>query len=232
MNLFYLPDIPQGAIHLDREESHHVVRVLRMSAGQNIDLTDGQGFFYKARIVKADAKKCEFEILEKRESKKRNFHVHIAIAPTKNADRIEWFVEKATEVGIDQISLVLCKNSERKVINHERIEKVAISAMKQSQQAWLPHISELTPFNEIVSLPADQKFIAYVDTENQKHLQSVAAKGKKYLILIGPEGDFTQEELSLAMNRGFDKVSLGINRLRTETAGLTACQMLNFIQLI
>lgn len=200
-----------------------------MTEGQNLDLTDGRGFFYVAKITKADPKKSAFEILEKRQGTKRDFHIHIAIAPTKNADRIEWFIEKATEIGIDQISFMLCKNSERKVINHERLEKVAISAMKQSQQAWLPQLSPMTPFKEIISAQADQKFIAYVDSENPKHLKTAATRGKKYTVLIGPEGDFSKEELSQAMNLGFEKVSLGQNRLRTETAGLVAVQILNLI---
>jgi 16S rRNA (uracil1498-N3)-methyltransferase len=232
VNLFYQPNIPQGIHHLDREESHHVVRVLRMTEGQNLDLTDGQGFFYNAKITKADPKKCEFEIIEKRSILKKRFHIHIAIAPTKNADRIEWFIEKATEVGVDQISFMLCKNSERKVINHERLEKVAVSAMKQSQQAWLPRLSQMIPFKEILSSSVDQKFIAFVDASNTKHLQAIASPKKNYLILIGPEGDFSKDELELAQQNGFEKVGLGVNRLRTETAGLVAVQILNFVQAI
>ncbi|MGC4022671.1 MAG: 16S rRNA (uracil(1498)-N(3))-methyltransferase [Cyclobacteriaceae bacterium] len=230
MNLFYQPEIPQGVHHLDREESHHAIRVLRMNEGQSIELTDGKGSFYVAKISKADPKKCEFEILENKPAQRDYFHIHIAIAPTKNADRIEWFVEKATEIGVDQISFMLCKNSERKVINHERVEKVAISAMKQSQQAWLPKISEIIPFKEIFSKPADQKFIAYVDSTNPTHLKQIAKPKKNYLILVGPEGDFSKEELELALENGFEKVSLGQNRLRTETAGLAAVQVLNLIQ--
>jgi len=200
-----------------------------MSEGQNLDLTDGRGFFYVARITKADPKKCEFEIIKKKEGAKRNFHIHIAIAPTKNADRIEWFIEKATEIGIDQISFMLCRNSERKVINQERIEKIAISAMKQSQQSWLPRLSQMIPFKEILSSQADQRFIAYVDSDNPKHLKDSISSGEKYLVLIGPEGDFSKEELAQAMNSGFEKVSLGVNRLRTETAGLAAVHILNLL---
>ncbi|MBS1681137.1 MAG: 16S rRNA (uracil(1498)-N(3))-methyltransferase [Bacteroidetes bacterium] len=229
MNLFFQPGISQGIHHLDREESHHAIRVLRMSEGQQLHLTDGLGTFYVARITKPDPKKCEFEITENKLAKPKKFHIHIAIAPTKNADRIEWFVEKATEIGVDQISFMLCKNSERKVINHERIEKVAISAMKQSQQAWLPKIRKMTPFKEVMSFSANQKMIAYVDSSNPKHLHSVAKPEKRYLVLIGPEGDFAKEELELALQNGFEKVSLGQNRLRTETAGLASCHILNLI---
>lgn len=231
MNLFYQSSIPQGVHHLDREESHHAIRVLRMDKGQALELTDGKGSFYVAKIVTADPKKCAFEITEKKQVAKRDFQIHIAIAPTKNADRIEWFIEKATEIGVDQISFMLCKNSERKSINFDRLEKVAVSAMKQSRQAWLPRLSELTPFKEILAVSADQKFIAYVDASNPKHLNSISMPKKNYLVLVGPEGDFSKEELELAEKTGFEKVSLGPNRLRTETAGLVAVQSLNFIQM-
>lgn len=230
MNLFYQPNISQGIHHLDREESHHAIRVLRLDKAQSLNLTDGQGSFYIAKIVKADPKKCEFEITEKKQVAKRDFHIHIAIAPTKNADRMEWFIEKATEIGVDQISFMLCKNSERKSINFERLEKVAVSAMKQSQQAWLPHLSEMTSLKEILTASGDQKFIAHVDGSNPRQLQSIAKPKKNYLVLIGPEGDFSKEELEVAEKTGFEKVSLGPNRLRTETAGLVAVQNLNFIQ--
>ena len=229
MNLFYQPGIIEGITYLDAEESRHAVRVLRMSEGDQLDLTDGKGFFYSAKIKKADSKKCEFEILDKIGIPKRNFYIHITIAPTKNADRIEWFVEKAIEIGVDEISFILCKNSERKAINMERIEKIAVSAMKQSQQAWLPKINSIIPFKEILASKEDQRFIAYVDATNPNHLQSVAQKNKKYLMLIGPEGDFSKEELEQALQNGFEKVSLGPNRLRTETAGLAAVQILGLI---
>ncbi|HTH54518.1 MAG TPA: 16S rRNA (uracil(1498)-N(3))-methyltransferase [Cyclobacteriaceae bacterium] len=231
MNLFYQPNIPQGLHHLDREESHHAIRVLRMEKEQALELTDGRGSFYVAKIVKADPKKCEFEIIERRETKKRDFRIHIAIAPTKNADRIEWFIEKATEIGIDQISFMLCKNSERRSINFDRLEKVAVSAMKQSQQAWLPAMSELISFKEVLLGAADQRFIAHVDSSNATYLHSIAKPKKNYLVLIGPEGDFSNDELEQAKKSNFEKVSLGSNRLRTETAGLAACSALNQINL-
>ena len=224
--MFYQPGIPEGINYLDAEESRHAVRVLRMSEGDQLKLTDGKGFFYSARITKADSKKCQFEILDRKETPKRNFHIHLAIAPTKNADRIEWFVEKVTEIGIDEISFILCKNSERKVINTDRVEKIAVSAMKQSQQALLPKLNEIIPFKKIVEAKADQKFIGFVDSANPLHLKTITKPGKKYLTLIGPEGDFSNEELELAIKNGFEKVSLGTNRLRTETAGIVAVQIL------
>ncbi len=229
MNLFYQPGIQEGITHLDAEESRHAVRVLRMSEGDQLTLTDGKGFFYSTKITKADPKKCQFEILNMEEAPRRNFHIHIAIAPTKNADRIEWFVEKSTEIGIDEISFILCKNSERKIINAERVEKIAVSAMKQSQQALLPKLNELVPFKKIVEVKADQKFIGFVDSSNPSHLKTFAKPRKKYLMLIGPEGDFSKDELEHAIQNGFEKVSLGINRLRTETAGLVAVQVLAFV---
>src|SRR6478736_505969 len=197
-----------------------------MIEGDHLSLTDGKGFFYSAKITKADSKKCQFEIFDKKEIPKRNFHIHVAIAPTKNADRIEWFVKKATEIGIDEISFILCKNSERKVINADRIEKIAVSAMKQSQQALLPKLNEIVPFKKIVEAKANQKFIGFVDSSNPTHLKTLAQPGKKYLMLVGPEGDFSKDELELAIKNSFEKISLGSNRLRTETAGLVAVQVL------
>jgi 16S rRNA (uracil1498-N3)-methyltransferase len=229
LNLFYQSKINEGVLNLDAEESRHAIKVLRMVKGDALHLTDGKGFFYTAKITEAEAKKCSFEIIDKKQSTKRDYQIHIAIAPTKNADRIEWFVEKATEIGVDEIRFMLCKNSERKNINLERIEKIVVSAMKQSGQAWLPKVSPLVPFKEVLKYQASQKFIAFVDEKNPNHLRSMAKPNGNYLVLIGPEGDFSQEELNLALENNFKKVSLGNNRLRTETAGLVACQILNLI---
>jgi len=229
LNLFYQPDLPAGTLYLDEDESRHAIKVLRLEAGDLLDVTDGKGFLYKSRIVKADQKKCCFEVIGKIVQNKKNYSIHIAIAPTKNADRIEWFVEKAVELGVDQISFVLCQKSERKNINIERVKKVAISAMKQSQQSTLPILSPLLPFKHVINSKADQNFIAYVDQENPDHLKDKIIKSKSYLILIGPEGDFAEEELEFAFQNDFRRVSLGPNRLRTETAGLAACHILNLI---
>ncbi len=202
-----------------------------MQTGDTIELTDGHGFLYHALISKADPKKCEFTIAEKREIPSRDFTIAIAIAPTKNMDRTEWFVEKAVEIGIDKIHLLLCKNSERKSVNQERLHKIAVSAMKQSGQARLPHITEMIPFKEVMSHEAAQKFICYVDINNPDQLKALAKSKQSYLVLIGPEGDFNKDEIHMANEHGFKKVSLGPNRLRTETAALTACQILNFVNL-
>lgn len=229
MSLFYLPTISAGVNHLDEEESRHVIKVLRMEPGDEFTITDGKGFFYQARITSIQAKKCAFEILEKKQIPQKDFSIHIAIAPTKNNDRIEWFVEKAIEIGIDEISFVLCQNSERKTFNLARIEKIAVSALKQSQQAWLPKLNSIKPFKELIQDRADQKFIGYVDEHNPVSLKSLALPQKKYLVLIGPEGDFSKEELDNSIVNGFKKISLGGNRLRTETAGLVACHTLQII---
>jgi len=202
-----------------------------MNRGDSLDLTDGHGFFYRATINDANPKKCTFDIIEKKEIPSRDFSISIAIAPTKNIDRTEWFIEKAVEIGIEKIQLLQCKNSERKHVNHERLVKIAISAMKQSGQARLPIISEMIPFQKIISHTALQKFICYVDADNPNQLKSLARPEQSYLVLIGPEGDFSKEEIQMATDVEFKKVSLGPNRLRTETAALTACQLLNFINL-
>jgi 16S rRNA (uracil1498-N3)-methyltransferase len=200
-----------------------------MVPGDELTITDGKGILYLARITSSDIKKCAFEILNKKKLLRKNYNIHIAIAPTKNADRMEWFVEKAIEIGIDEISFVHCQNSERKAINLERIEKIAISALKQSQQAWLPKLNATQSFNEILNNSADQKFIAVVDSTNPVHLKSLAIARKKYCVLIGPEGDFSSSELASALQHDYLKISLGSNRLRTETAGLVACHSLQLV---
>ncbi len=200
-----------------------------MSPGDDIQITDGQGVFYQAQIVSIDSKKCVFKINAHEKIPAKNFRIHIAIAPTKNTDRIEWFVEKAVEIGVHEISFILCKNSERKVLNLDRIEKIAVSAMKQSQQPWMPILHPLQSLRDILTQPADEKFICYVDSTNPIHLKAIAKPNKNYLVLIGPEGDFANEELNAALQAGFEKVSLGENRLRTETAGLVASQAFQFV---
>lgn len=229
MNLFYQPLIPTGVHYLDAEESRHCVKVLRKRSGEELRLTDGKGSFYSATIVKADPQQCTFQIAKQEEVASLPYSIHIAMSPTKNADRIEWFIEKATEFGIDEISLLDCEHTERSFIKKERLDKVAISAMKQSLKARIPVIHELRKFSAIIELSAQQKFIAFVDQTNPHHLQQLASANQHYLVLIGPEGDFSKDELTLALQNGFQKVSLGNSRLRTETAGLAACHILNLI---
>jgi len=199
--------------------------------GDHLELTDGAGFLYRAFISDADSKNCSFTILEKKEIPVRDFSISMAIAPTKNMDRTEWFVEKAVEIGVEQIHFVSCKNSERKTVNLDRLTKIAVSAMKQSGQARLPYLTDMIPFKEILLHNASQKFICYVDATNPDQLKTVASPKMSYLVLIGPEGDFSKEEIQMATEQGFKKVSLGPHRLRTETAALTACQILNFVNL-
>lgn len=229
MQLFFQPDLSENHCWLTEDESKHCVKVLRKREGEVIAVTDGNGFFYDCIITKANIQRCEFEIQEKRAEAKKSFRIHLAIAPTKNPDRLEWLIEKATELGIDEITLIDCDHSERSFIKAERLLKVAISAMKQSQKASLPIINPLNSFSSILENTADQKFIAYVDYSNPKHLLHEAIKKRSYLICIGPEGDFSKEELESAMSKGFVKVSLGDSRLRTETAGIAACCLLNAI---
>ncbi len=231
MNLFYQPAIPEGVLYLDADESRHCIKVLRKRAGDVISVTDGRGFFYEAVITKADAGQCSFEIRTQIPAPEKDFFIHIAVSPTKNADRIEWFVEKATEFGIDKISLMDCKNTERSFIKTDRLNKVAISAMKQSLKSLVPVISDqLLQFTEVVEHCQEQeKYIAFVDASNPLHLRDVVKPGTSYCVLIGPEGDFSPEELRTALESGFKKVSLGPSRLRTETAAVAACHLLNLV---
>ncbi|MBK6264243.1 16S rRNA (uracil(1498)-N(3))-methyltransferase [Marivirga sp. S37H4] len=230
MILFYQPLLPEVQ-YLDLEESKHCIKVLRQQQGDIIELIDGKGNFYKSRITEAHHKKCQFEILEIRKEKKMPFHRHIAISPTKNLDRMEWFVEKAVEFGVDAISFLNCDHSERKVLKLERLEKKAISAMKQSMKASLPHLNSLLSFNEFVTQQeAALKCLAYVDFENPVHLKDKLSLQQNTLILIGPEGDFSEREVEKAKASGFEIVSLGESRLRTETAGIAAVHLMNLYQ--
>ncbi len=229
--LFYQPRIQEGVLYLDPDESRHCVKVLRKRSGNDITLTDGKGFFYEAVITGADPAKCSFEIRGQSASPRKNYFIHIAIAPTKNADRMEWFVEKVTELGVDTITIIESKNTERSFIKTDRLRKVAISAMKQSMKAVLPSIEDgVVPFaSAVAACQENEKCVAFVDPANPVHLKDAAKPGSSYCVLIGPEGDFSHEELKMALDHGFKKVSLGASRLRTETAGMAACHILNLI---
>ncbi len=229
MQLFYVPNISGTEIILDETESKHAVRVLRLQNGNRVQVIDGKGGFYESEIADANQKKCRLSIINsKLEFGKKDFHLHIAIAPTKNIDRFEWFLEKATEIGIDEITPLLTSHSERKTVNPERLEKILASAMKQSLKAYLPKLNDLTTFKElVVSNKTGNKYIAYCDEVQKIHLKDLVIKGKDTLILIGPEGDFSPREIQLALENGFSVVSLGKARLRTETAGIVACHIVN-----
>lgn len=230
VNLFYQPLIPEGIHYLDSVESKHCVKVLRKRSGDLIQVTDGKGLFYHARITKPDASQCAFDIEESVAEPPRNYTIHIAIAPTKNIDRVEWFVEKAVEIGIDTITFIHCEHSERSHLKIDRLQKIAIGALKQSLKSTLPFISGPVEFSEIVHhANASVKFIAFVERENPCLLKNSAEPNSDYLVLIGPEGDFSPRELSMAVENKYTKVSLGQSRLRTETAGIVACHVLHIL---
>ncbi len=233
MHLFYTPDITTDIYTLNEEESKHCVRVLRLNEGDKIQLIDGVGGFYEAEITDNNPKRCSVKIIHhKKELGKRNWQLHIAIAPTKNMDRLEWFIEKATEIGIDEVSLIDSKNSERTIVKTERIQKVAISAIKQSLKGYLPKINEVVDYKKFIALTKDfkgEKFIAHCQSTGLPHIKKLYSPKQNALILIGPEGDFTMEEVKFALQNGFKEISLGESRLRTETAALYACAALNVL---
>ncbi len=228
--IFFAPDI-SSTNELPTDEGQHCIKVLRKKVGDEILIADGKGFFYDAVITLANAKHCEVEIINKMETGKQwNFNLQMAFAPTKNIDRIEWFAEKATEIGIDHLSPILCRNSERKDIKPQRIERILVSAMKQSQKAILPLLDEMEPFASFVKKDFEgRKFIAHCYEGEKWLLNSVYRKGENALILIGPEGDFSQEEVQMAIDNGFEPISLGESRLRTETAALVACNTIHIL---
>lgn len=224
MNLFYIPGISDNPIRLDETESGHAVRVLRLKENDPVVVIDGKGGWFEAVIEQAHPKKCLIRIVSRRETEARPFGLHLAVAPTKNIDRFEWMLEKCTEIGVDEITPLLCRFSERKNVNLARLEKIAVAAMKQSLKATLPKINDLTPFENLVCLPFDgQKLIAHCYPGEKQHLMRLLDKNQKALILIGPEGDFSPEEVQAAQQNGFREISLGHSRLRTETAGVVAC---------
>lgn len=227
MYLFYTPDIDH-VNSLSEEESAHCVRVLRYTNGDEILLTDGRGKTYQARITNPHPKHCEFEVVsEEMQNKSHNFYLHIAIAPTKNIERLEWMVEKCTEIGIDEITPLLCRFSERKQLRNDRLEKIILSAAKQSLTPYLPQLNELTDFDDFIRQqalnPTLNKYIAHCYKEDKRELKDEIRKGEDMLILIGPEGDFSEQEITDALSLGFIPVGLGKSRLRTETAGVVAC---------
>jgi len=231
MNLFYTPDINSNSYTLSEEESKHCIRVLRLKEGDIIQLIDGAGGFYSAKILDANPKKCEVEITEiKKDFGKRNYYLHLAVAPTKNIERFEWFVEKATEIGIDEITPIKCEHSERTIVKTERLNKVAVSAMKQSVKAYLPKINEMVSFDQFIKQDfSGQRFIAHCFDLPKQSLKTVYQKNKNALILIGPEGDFSKAEVDLAHKNNFQEISLGNSRLRTETAATVACHTINLV---
>ncbi|WPP49676.1 16S rRNA (uracil(1498)-N(3))-methyltransferase [Catalinimonas niigatensis] len=232
MFIFYQPGIDQEEHYLDKEESRHCIKVLRKQEGDSIQIADGKGHFYQAVISQANDKKCTFSITKTSIIPKDNFSIHIALSPTKNIDRTEWFVEKAVEIGVHHISFILCENSERKVLKLDRLERKAISAMKQSQHAYLPEIHPLISLQSFLKQQATEaeKYIAYLGDEPSPQLINATQARQNYVVLIGPEGDFSSKEVKMAVENGFKAVSLGNSRLRTETAGIVACHSLQLLQ--
>ncbi len=235
MYLFYTPQIVGTAdeigktYSLDEEESGHCVRVLRYTRGDEILLTNGQGMTYTAVITNPHPKHCEFEVrTAEKQSKHHSNYIHIAIAPTKNVERIEWFVEKCTEIGVDEITPLLCRFSERKQLRIDRLQKIILSAAKQSLTPYLPKLNEMTDCTEFIrGTEEETRFIAHCYKEDKRDLRNEIKPGKSVVVMIGPEGDFSEQEIAEALQHHFVPVSLGESRLRTETAGIVACHICN-----
>jgi 16S rRNA (uracil1498-N3)-methyltransferase len=232
--MFYTPEIEGEYVTLSESESGHCARVLRMRNGDSIDLTDGKGNFYRAVITHLHPKHCELKILEKTKvAPIRNCRLHMAVAPVKNFDRFEIFVEKATEIGIDELTLLRTRYSERKETKTERIEKVILAAAKQSQKAYFPLLNPTVSLNDFFKRDFEgQKFIAHCGEGEKIHLKNALKPSSDALILIGPEGDFSQEEVEAAKKAGFIEVSLSDSRLRTETAALLAVAIFDFVNVV
>ncbi|MFA6947082.1 MAG: 16S rRNA (uracil(1498)-N(3))-methyltransferase [Pedobacter sp.] len=231
MHIFYTPDINSDTYILSEEESKHCIRVLRFQKGSLLNLVDGKGGFYDAIVEEPHPKRTKIQILRVQQNfGKRNHHLHIAIAPTKNIERIEWFLEKATEIGIDEITPIICDRSERKDVKTERLNKVITTAVKQSIKAYHPKLNETMRFSDfILKKLSSHKFIAHCMESSKSTLKEQIRLNSDYLVLIGPEGDFTPDEISMAIDQNFVPVSLGNSRLRTETAALEACFEINFL---
>ena len=229
MQLFYAPDVTPPYYTLCEEESKHCVRVLRLKAGDELHLTDGRGNMHRCRVVEPHQHHCTVEVIETQtEYEKLPYSLTMAVAPTKNIDRFEWFLEKATEVGVSRSVPSECDHSERRTIKYDRELRVITSAVKQSLKAYHPALEELTPLRKLIAEPFEgQKFIAHCDANSQERLflPAIIKKNENILILIGPEGDFSPEEINFALENGFKPISLGTQRLRTETAAVAATVM-------
>jgi 16S rRNA (uracil1498-N3)-methyltransferase len=231
MQLFYNPDIKTTITEFsfDKDESKHIVKVLRKKEGDILHVTDGLGSLFYTEIILASDKKCTVKINTIETQKPANFYLHLAVAPTKMNDRFEWFLEKATEIGVHEITPLLCEHSERKIIKTERFDKIIQSAMKQSLQYYLPKLNEPVSFKTFINKKIEGNLlIAHCEETHKKSIKETVKPNEKYTILIGPEGDFSEKEIELALQNKYIPVSLGTTRLRTETAAVIACHSIIF----
>ena len=230
MQLFYDSNITETKeFSFDKEESKHIVRVLRKTDGDILHVTNGKGDLFTTEIMLASEKKCTVKIISVIKTKPTDYHIHLAVAPTKMNERFEWFLEKATEMGVHEITTIICDRSERKIIKTERFEKIILSAMKQSLQYFLPKLNEPIAYKEFIKIKNEGlQLIAHCEETNKKTLKSILKPNQNATLLIGPEGDFSEKEIQLALENNFIAVSLGNTRLRTETAAIVACHSLIF----
>lgn len=231
MHIFYTPDIKGNVYTLSEQESKHAVRVLRVKHNDEVMLTNGLGTIYNATVADPHQKRCTLTIVSStNEFCKKPYFLHIAIAPTKNIDRLEWFLEKVTEIGIDEITPIISFHSERKVIKNERLDKVIIAAMKQSVKGYKPVLNPLTSFSDFLQKDRNGKLcIAHCNDGKKNPLKHISETNNRLTILIGPEGDFSEQEVQEAVKSGAIPISLGESRLRTETAGIVACHTVNLM---
>ncbi|HKG07168.1 MAG TPA: 16S rRNA (uracil(1498)-N(3))-methyltransferase [Pedobacter sp.] len=234
MHVFYTPDISSSEYILNEEESKHCTKVLRLGIGEQVHLIDGRGGLYKAEITAETKKNVYLRVTETTlNHQQRKHHLHIAVAPTKNIDRLEWFLEKATEIGIEEITPIICERSERKIIKEDRLNKIITSAIKQSLQAYHPILNPQISLSDFLKTSNDSqstRMIAHcIENEPKQYISQVAVSGGHYIILIGPEGDFTAQEIESALHSGYKPLTLGETRLRTETAALAACFEVNYL---
>ncbi|WP_343694765.1 16S rRNA (uracil(1498)-N(3))-methyltransferase [Flavobacterium sp.] len=231
MQLFYNPDIDETteSFSFDKEESKHIIKVLRKKDSDILYVTNGQGLLFETEITLASDNKCIVDVRSIKKSPEPKFRLHLAVAPTKMNDRFEWFLEKATEIGIQEITPIICDRSERKVINPERFEKIILSAMKQSNEMFLPKLNEAVSFKEFIKKKnSGLQFIAHCEETDKKSLKEALKPDEDVTLLIGPEGDFSEKEIALAIENKYQPVTLGNTRLRTETAAVVACHSVVF----
>jgi 16S rRNA (uracil1498-N3)-methyltransferase len=230
--MFYNPDITAqtSSFFFNKEESKHIIKVNRKTEGDIVNVTNGRGVFFVTEITLASDSKCTVKVINSFVDDAPKYKLHLAVAPTKMNERFEWFLEKATEIGITEITPIICDHSVRKIINKERFEKIILAAMKQSNQYYLPKINDAISFSNFMDLnDSSQKFIAHCEEDDKKLLKNEVKLNSDITILIGPEGDFSTKEIDLALQKKYTPISLGTTRLRTETAAVVACHTIAFL---